>query len=145
MIEKAGNLVSEAYLEFVRGLPCCLCFSDPPSEAHHHPPKGRGITRDDKTMPVCRLCHMRCHGETVVISKRGPLWTVGGKWSQGDLERANEAILTARLGPISEARQAKLVEVTRLKFLEYASTERFAAYAADRARWMATRVEAVPW
>lgn len=123
-IPKDGHLYSPTFLSFVRNLPCCLCGSDPPSQAHHFPNKARGVTRDDKTLPVCAEDHRRCHGERLVVQR-----TDGGP---------------IRLGPVSESRQKKLVEITRLKFLEHASAEQFRAFANDRAAWLESRGGAAP-
>lgn len=123
MLAKSGHLHSSAYLDFVRSLPCCICYANAPSEAHHWPPKGRGEIRDDKTMPVCRACHQLCHGATLVT-------TVGTK-----------------LRPISDKRQHELVNITRLKFTEHATTEQFNAYAAARSDRLEKRggAEICPW
>lgn len=62
---KSGSCESPTYLSFIRGLSCYGCDSPPPSSAHHFPPRGRGVTDDTSTMPVCTPCHQRAHGITV--------------------------------------------------------------------------------
>lgn len=53
------------YLAWVRTLPCGFCRAARPSEAHHVVPSGGGRmgkkTDDDRTVPVCRVCHSRIH------------------------------------------------------------------------------------
>lgn len=49
---------SPAYLEFVRGEPCCNCQAKPRSDPHHEGKKGVGQkVRDTRTVPLCRTCH----------------------------------------------------------------------------------------
>lgn len=69
---KEGALRSEAYLGWVRSLPCWFCDEQPTSQAHHWPPKGRGVLDDTKTVPVCAWCHQRCEG-IIVAGKGGPI------------------------------------------------------------------------
>jgi len=77
MAAKEGHLESKAYLDFCRALPCFGCGAEPPSQAHHWPPKGRGVTDDSRVIPLCVICHKRAHGETVVCPRRGRLPPVG--------------------------------------------------------------------
>lgn len=50
------------YLDFVRGLPCCVCFERAPSEAHHAPGAGMGLRSPDRTaVPLCTQCHRDFH------------------------------------------------------------------------------------
>lgn len=65
---KIGHLYCEAYLEWVRSLACFFCHRAGPSEPHHHPPKkmGNAHTDDLRTVPVCRECHRRAHGDRVM-------------------------------------------------------------------------------
>lgn len=65
---KAERVEDPDHLEWIRRRPCCFCDREAPSEAHHVIHKGMGgaNVRDDMTIPVCRGCHKRCHGETVV-------------------------------------------------------------------------------
>jgi hypothetical protein len=59
-IAKDGSLRCPAYLAFVRRVPCFACRDAgriSPAEPHHLPGRGAGgITRDDKTVPLCRAC-----------------------------------------------------------------------------------------
>jgi len=47
---------SDDYLMFVRGLPCYICNTDPPSDPHH---VEQGTTKgsDGSCIPLCRECH----------------------------------------------------------------------------------------
>ena len=99
---KSGHLFCTAYLAFVRRLPCFFCGTSP-CEAHHFPPKGRGVTRDDRTIAVCRECHMRCGGQRV-----------NGK------------------PPIDKEKQVIAEQITRLAFFEECSDEDYESYGVAR-------------
>jgi hypothetical protein len=122
-LPKDGALLSPAWLDFVRALPCAVCGHRPRNFAHHFPPKGRGVVRDDMTMPACEPCHRRCHGNTVVV------------WREQ----------MVRLRPVTELRQRQLVEATRLLFLECATKTQFESFARDRATWLEHRHLEIPW
>lgn len=109
---KLGHLHSEAFLEFVRSLPCAGCNAPPPSEAHHWPPKGMGGAHvdDTKTFPVCGICHKRCHREVV---------TVDGK----------------RLQPVSSEAQDRARAATLRRFIERSPAELFNKAAEDILEW----------
>ena len=52
------------YLEFVRDQTCILCKAPPPNDPHHYGRKGLSQkTHDYCTVPLCRLCHDKCHAE----------------------------------------------------------------------------------
>lgn len=106
MIAKSGHLFCKEYLAFVRRLPCYFCRKPGPSDPHHFPPKGRGVTRDDLTVASCRECHMRCGGQTV----------------NGKL-------------PINRSSQDEGVERTRSLFLSMSSDEELMAYLDARKAW----------
>jgi hypothetical protein len=56
---------SEAHLDYVRSLPCCICYRPAPSVAHHVRIGGQGGTSkkpgDDCTVPLCDSCHKELH------------------------------------------------------------------------------------
>lgn len=111
---KSGRLESEAYLGFVRAQGCTFCPAPPPSHAHHWPPKGRGVTDDSRTIPVCATCHQRCHGITVAT-----------EWG--------------RRPPVPAAEQREAVHDTLREFLRDASGEQLEAFLTDLRRWRARR------
>ena len=48
----------EAWLKYVRTLPCCNCGQSAPSEAHHEGKKGVAQkVRDTLAVPLCVVCH----------------------------------------------------------------------------------------
>lgn len=54
----------EAYLRWVRTLPCCSCCAAAPSQAHHHHLLGAGLAKrspDRMAMPLCTECHHDIH------------------------------------------------------------------------------------
>lgn len=103
-LPKSGSLVAEWYLAWIRSLErCAFCWS-PPAHAHHHPPRGRGVRRDDLTAPVCATCHRRCHGDTLIVEER-------------------------KLGPIGEEQQADAVARTWRRFWETADALQLAQMA----------------
>ncbi len=62
---KDGRWRSEAYLSWVRTLPCCSCRG-PGGDAHHLIGVGQlgGMgtkAPDSYVMPLCRLCHQAIH------------------------------------------------------------------------------------
>lgn len=65
-IVKDGDLLSESFKEWLRGLPCAVCERPAPSEPQHAPTKGAaGSTNDLHAYPTCRKCHLRAEGITV--------------------------------------------------------------------------------
>jgi hypothetical protein len=59
--EQGGD---EAYLDFVRGLPCCVYGTAAPSHAHHETGNGRGKgqkAHDRRTMPMSARAHREFH------------------------------------------------------------------------------------
>lgn len=48
-------LRDKTHLEFIRGLPCCIC-RDPRTVPHHAKTKGSG-GGDDETVPLCHKHH----------------------------------------------------------------------------------------
>lgn len=96
-IMKRGDLISVAYLEWIRAQPCYFgSDSCEDSQPHHFPTKGRsGLVNDLSVIPVCGVEHDRCHGITVV--KDG-----------------------VRLEPIAEALQHTAVLVTFWRFWDQA-------------------------
>lgn len=106
MQPKTGHLFCKAYLDFVRARACFFCGKPGPSDAHHYPPKGRGITADDFTVPACRECHQRCDGQKV-----------NGK------------------EPIQSELQAAGVLATRSDFLRRSTDEQMKSYLSSRAAW----------
>lgn len=57
--EQGGD---EAYLRWVRTLPCCMCGARPPSHAHHKTGAGMALKAPDReTLPLCRKDHRDLH------------------------------------------------------------------------------------
>jgi hypothetical protein len=67
-VPKQIRVSDRGYLAWCRRQPCAFCPRPLGGEAHHTIKKGMGgaTLRDDRAVPVCRRCHKRCHGETVV-------------------------------------------------------------------------------
>lgn len=109
---KDGHLLSRAYLDFCRSLPCFGCRAPAPSMAHHHPPKGMGGARvdDTKTFPVCAVCHQRCHAIPVVVD---------GK----------------RLAPVGADSQDRARAATLRMFIERSTAEQFNKVTEDILEW----------
>lgn len=62
--EQGGD---EAYLDFVRGLPCCVYGTAAPSHAHHETGnhRGKGLkAHDHRTMPMSFRAHREFHDGT---------------------------------------------------------------------------------
>ena len=115
-ILKQGDLLSRAYLEWIRSRQCSFCDAAPPSHAHHWPPKGRlGYTNDLETLPVCAAHHGACHGQSVVFN--GLLYE-----------------------PVEDSRQTGAVEFWQSVFLEMASVEQWRQVGEDRAKWIEARI-----
>lgn len=58
--EDECDVISSTYLEIVKGSPCCICEKRP-VDAHHFPrTKGAG-SQEDRTIPLCRGCHIAFH------------------------------------------------------------------------------------
>ncbi|HJU21446.1 MAG TPA: hypothetical protein VJ891_02965 [Casimicrobiaceae bacterium] len=110
--------MSDAFVAFVRRLDCMFCGARAPSEAHHWPPRSHG-RRDDRTIPVCRGCHIACGGEVAVIGNR-------------------------RVLPIPRERQDAAVLVVRSLFMERATAAEWSAFARDRQHWIESRGDLVP-
>lgn len=54
----------EAWLRFLRSLPCAHCLRMPPSEAHHSTAGRFSLARknsDHEAFPLCRQCHQDFH------------------------------------------------------------------------------------
>ncbi len=62
---KRGPVRDPKHLAYVRQWRCCLCMQRGPSEAHHIRecfPRTMGKRiGDDKTIPLCRVCHAHVH------------------------------------------------------------------------------------
>jgi len=55
---------SEEYLEYIRGLPCCVCGE--PTEPHHLLTGGVALKGSDfGCVPLCRYHHGRLHESTL--------------------------------------------------------------------------------
>ena len=108
---KAGHLESPTYLAFIRRQPCAFCYCIGPNEAHHFPPRGRGVHDDTMTIAVCMECHGRCHH-----------LTVNGK------------------EPIPEKQQIQAAMEMHSHFFNAATPEEWAAVGEDRKRWIESRV-----
>lgn len=81
----------EAYLEFVRSLPCCACGKPGPSHAHHETGAGRGKGQkapDNRTIPLCFQCHRDFHQ----VGGRFDGFTFESKrlWQEMEIERVQE-------------------------------------------------------
>lgn len=113
---KDGDLISNAYREWVRSLPCACCGRSPRSEVQHAPTRGAsGVTNDLKSHPACRRCHVRCGGQSVV--ERGQ-----------------------RLPPIPLADQLELVAATFARFWERAPWSTVEKVLVDVKAWRDSRV-----
>ena len=68
---------SEAYLSYIRTLPC-LVHRRPGVEAHHYQRTGdKGLslkTGDEWAVPVCKLCHDAIH----MIGNEQSFWAIAG-------------------------------------------------------------------
>lgn len=114
MIAKDGDLECEEIKEFARAEPCYRCMRRPPSEPQHWPPRGRGVTRDDKIYPTCRDCHDAAHFGRVINGERV-------------FEKP------------TDRQQDELVTRFRLRFMEAASSTQFEGYARARRAWLEKR------
>ena len=65
MIDKALTQRDEAYLEFIRTHPCCICggyHEDGKVDAHHLQRSGVAVKGPDySTIPLCRIHHGEYH------------------------------------------------------------------------------------
>lgn len=111
-IRKDGALYCDPTLEFARGLPCHFCGAPPPSAPHHWPPKGMGGAKIDDTrvVPVCLICHKRCHGERVMTAM-------------------------GLRPPITAAENVAAVDATLRRFLREAPIEMLERFSVDLYRW----------
>lgn len=52
------------YMQAVKQLPCCVCGSAPPNDAHHCISDRYGTRKasDFETVPLCKECHQGPHG-----------------------------------------------------------------------------------
>lgn len=85
----------EAYLAFVRALPCCAptvapCLSPAPQHPHHKTGAGMAMkARDDETMPLCWVHHRDFH------LGQGPFlyWTRDNRdmWQEEMVDRVRRA------------------------------------------------------
>lgn len=122
---KTGECLSPVKLAWDRRQRCSFGGTHPDGEhaggeSHHYPTKGSlGTTRDDLTMPICRRCHMRCHGETVV---------------EDDY----------RLGPIGHEEQVHAVHVARSRFINEASLQDRQQFFRDIEAWAEAREASLP-
>ena len=75
-LEKPARMRFERFLEFVRGLPCLVCF-DARTEAHHVISRGAGGS-DFRAVPLCRLHHVEFHryGRDTFANKYTMDWNV---------------------------------------------------------------------
>lgn len=66
MIGKYNAIRSDAYMAWVRTLPCANCGASEPSDCHHkigHGRVGTVKTHDTEAMPLCRTCHTLLHSQ----------------------------------------------------------------------------------
>lgn len=124
MIAKAGHCYSPVKLAWDRRQLCSFGHLHPSGkhlggESHHYPPKGRGVTRDDKTCPVCRSCHMRCEGLRVTYDDQV-------------------------LEPIPESEQETAVHLARSRFLEEANLLERKQFFRDLETWAEAREASLP-
>lgn len=66
MAQKEVTFRSDAYLAWVRTLPCANCRASAPSQAHHRIGHGRVSTvktSDLEAMPLCVTCHTLLHNQ----------------------------------------------------------------------------------
>lgn len=69
-LPKRKPLRSEEYKAYIRAQPCAGCHAPPPSDAHHHGPRGMSQKTDDyRTIPVCRKCHSRFESKDPPMTK----------------------------------------------------------------------------
>jgi hypothetical protein len=59
---RSPRVVNDAYLAFIRSLPCAGCGIDWSADPHHAGKHGVGQTAgDDTAIPLCRRCHDAVH------------------------------------------------------------------------------------
>jgi hypothetical protein len=96
MAQKQAIFRSDAYLAWVRTLPCANCGACAPSQAHHRIGHGRVSTMktsDLEAMPLCVPCHTLLHNQGWVAFEmvnqcqlRMSLETIGTALSMGVIE-----------------------------------------------------------
>ena len=99
MAQKEAIFRSDAYLAWVRTLPCANCGRYPPSCAHHRIGHGRVSsmkTSDLEAMPLCNDCHTLLHNQGWVA-----------------FEMVNQCQLRMSLETINTALSMGVVEVNR--------------------------------
>lgn len=110
--EDEETVIDTTYLQIVKGSPCCVCDTRP-VDAHHFPrTKGAG-NHEDRTIPLCRGCHIAFHQDPKAF-----FWTNRNKimdWFYDTIEiLLEEAKLIAREDtdisdiPVSEVQESDL-------------------------------------
>lgn len=104
MRQRKPRLHADGHLDFIRGLPCCICLNNTATEAAHvrmadlraaKEMTGMGQKPDDRwTVPLCSQCHREQHrhreetfwGETNIdpIFLALALHSVSGDLDQGE-------------------------------------------------------------
>jgi hypothetical protein len=92
------------HLDFVKSLPCMVCYAQPAGDPHHirqGTDGGAGLTPSDRyAVPLCRLCHSRLHdGEARFWAalKIDPQDTAWALWTNsGDIEAGERIVFRAR-------------------------------------------------
>jgi hypothetical protein len=120
-ISKHGDLIVQAYRDWVAKLPCAHCGRTPKSEVHHFPSRGAsGYTFDLRVTPLCTECHQRAHGQSVWFGNK-------------------------RLSPIDAGVQTLYVALTWQRFAEVAPLETVELVMVEVRRWRLARGEVVVW
>lgn len=89
----------EAYLDFVRGLPCCVYGTAAPSHAHHETGNGRGKgqkAHDRRTMPMSFRAHREFHDGKGHFE----FWTAEARaiWQTLEIQRVQELFAAYQSG-----------------------------------------------
>lgn len=98
----------EAYLDFVRGLPCCVYGIAAPSHAHHETGNGRGKgqkAHDHRTMPLSARAHREFHDGKGYFE----FWTAEARaiWQDIEIQRVEELFAAYQSGTrFTELQQA---------------------------------------
>jgi len=94
--EQGGD---EAYLDFVRGLPCCVYGTAAPSHAHHETGNHRGKgqkAHDRRTMPMSFRAHREFHDGKGYFE----FWTAEARriWQEVEIQRVQELFAAYQSG-----------------------------------------------
>lgn len=87
------------YLDFVRGLPCCVYGTAAPSHAHHETGNGRGKGQkapDNRTMPMSFRAHREFHDGKGHFE----FWTADARriWQEVEIQRVQDLFAAYQAG-----------------------------------------------